>query len=194
VTANGSEWEASVHAAIATATMMERESLSAVGEPGDLEQLFRQHHGMVFRTAYRITGNASDAEDALQTVFLRLAGRDPSSLALENPEHYLRRAAVNAALDVVRSRRTEDARPVSDLREPEPAQVDRRELQDCLRRALGRLNPQMGEVFALRFLEGHSNREIARMLGATQVWVAVTVYRARQRLQQEIRSYLGGRS
>ena len=26
---------------------------------------------MVFRTAYRITGNAADAEDVLQTVFLR---------------------------------------------------------------------------------------------------------------------------
>lgn len=178
-----------MHAATATfATPME----AAIPTPaGDLEQLFREHHGLVFRTAYRITGNAGDAEDVLQTVFLRLAGRDPSAPALENPEHYLRRAAVNAALDVVRGRHTEDAELTSNLKQPEAEQADRRELQDCLRRALARLSPEAAEVFALRFLEGHSNQEIARMLGMSRVWVAVTVFRARQRLQKEIRSYRG---
>lgn len=169
---------------------------TSAGELGDLEQLFREHHGLVFRTAYRVTGNAGDAEDVLQTVFLRLAGRDRSAPPLENPEHYLRRAAVNAALDVVRSRRVEDTAPapVSDLPQRDPAQDDRSELQECLRRAVARLSPEAAEVFALRFLEGHSNQEIAKMLGASQVWVAVTVYRARQRLQREIRRYLGGKS
>ena len=37
-----------------------------------LDQMYEAHHGMVFRTAYRITGNAADAEDVLQTVFLRI--------------------------------------------------------------------------------------------------------------------------
>ena len=40
--------------------------------PNALDDLYRQHHAMVFRTAYRITGNAADAEDVLQTVFLRM--------------------------------------------------------------------------------------------------------------------------
>jgi DNA-directed RNA polymerase specialized sigma24 family protein len=40
--------------------------------PGELETLFQTHHGRVFRTAQRITGSAADAEDVLQTVFLRL--------------------------------------------------------------------------------------------------------------------------
>ena len=38
----------------------------------DLEQIFLEHKDLVFRAAYRITGNAGDAEDVLQTVFLRL--------------------------------------------------------------------------------------------------------------------------
>jgi len=183
-----------LHAATATIEIPVEVAIpTSAGEPGDLEQLFREHHGLVFRTAYRITGSADDAEDVLQTVFLRLAGRDPSAPPLENPGHYLRRAAVNAALDVVRSRHVEDTAPapVSDLPQPDPVQSDRTELQDCLRRALARLTPEAAEVFALRFLEGHSNREIAKMLGASQVRVAVTVFRARQRLQQEIRSYRG---
>ena len=34
--------------------------------------LFDEHHSMVFRAAYRVTGREDDAEDVLQTVFLKL--------------------------------------------------------------------------------------------------------------------------
>lgn len=181
-----------MHTAMAIATAAEAPILRLVG---DLEDLFRNHQALVFRAAYRITGNASDAEDVLQTVFLRLAGRDPSALPVENQDSYLRRAAVNAALDIARrrgrSRETSSEEPLPDRGQPEP---DRQELRDCLRQALGRLAPREAEVFTLRFLEGYSNTEIARMLRLSRVSVAVIVHRARRRLQQEIRSYLGGKS
>src|SRR6266478_5535474 len=51
-----------------------------------LEILFRQHSDRVFRTAHRVTGSAADAEDVLQTVFLRLARGPESAGVLENPE------------------------------------------------------------------------------------------------------------
>lgn len=156
----------------------------------EVERLFRAHHGLVFRTAYRITGNATDAEDVLQTVFLRLAGRNGSARPLENCESYLRRAAINAALDVLRARRGAATLPLDDF-EAEPGLAERRELRDCLRRALASLNPETAQVFALRFFEGYSNREIARLLGISQVRVAVTLHRARRRLQKEMRSYMG---
>src|SRR5438105_12140731 len=73
----------------------------AIAIPDELERAFRAHHRLVFRTAYRITGNAGDAEDVLQTVFLRLLRRSRSASPLESPESYLRRAAINAALDVI---------------------------------------------------------------------------------------------
>ena len=44
--------------------------------PEALETLFREHHGSVFRAAYRITGDPADAEDVLQTVFTRLLRRE----------------------------------------------------------------------------------------------------------------------
>ena len=44
--------------------------------PEDFERTFREHHDLVYRAAYRITGNAEDAEDALQTLFLRLLRRE----------------------------------------------------------------------------------------------------------------------
>jgi len=153
---------------------------------GELERAFEAHHALVFRTAYRITGNAADAEDVLQTIFLRLLRRQERD-AVENEESYLRRAAVNASLDLIRARR-EDQAELGEIssggRGP-----DGGELRAALRRALGRLNPKSAEIFSLRFLEGFSNQEIARLLGISRVLVAVSVHRARRQLQHELRDY-----
>lgn len=148
---------------------------------------------MVFRTAYRITGNAADAEDVLQTVFLRLLRRTSDSDAMEKEGSYLRRAAVNASLDVIRSRQ---ANPTVELVEMpgSDAQGETTELRQTLGRALSGLQPRAAEIFALRFIEGLSNLEIARMLGISQVLVAVTVFRTRQQLRKELTTYLGDRS
>jgi RNA polymerase sigma factor (sigma-70 family) len=163
--------------------------------------VFRAHHGLVFRTAYRITGNAADAEDVSQTVFLRLLRQGTSTsmaknATLENEEAYLRRAAINAALDVLRSRQSDRTVELPDLPE-EPASDDRREprlavglaLGQALGRAMAQLKPRPAEIFALRFLEGYSNPEIAGMLGISQVLVAVIVHRTRQQLRKALGAY-----
>jgi RNA polymerase sigma-70 factor (ECF subfamily) len=153
----------------------------------------------VFRAAYRVTGNAGDAEDVLQTVFMRLLRRDPDAPAVGNTEAYLRRAAVNAALDLIRSRQAAPHVPLDDLAPllPENASLapDRlyrsEEIRHWLREALTRLNPRTAEMFALRFFEGRDNPEIAKTLGTTAATVAVTLSRTRDRIQQEFRSYMG---
>ena len=73
-------------------------------EPGQLgiERLFADNKELDFRAAYRVTGNSSDAEDVLQTVFLRLL-RSPQPPEIHHLRAYLHRAAVNAALDLLRS-------------------------------------------------------------------------------------------
>ena len=38
----------------------------------EFENLFHEHYPLVYRTAYRVTGRAEDAEDVVQTLFLRL--------------------------------------------------------------------------------------------------------------------------
>ena len=162
----------------------------AIAIPGEFDRVFRAHHGLVFRTAYRITGNAADAEDVSQTVFLRLFRRGTNGEVLENEESYLRRAAINAALDVMRSRQGDRTVELLDL-PAEPAHDDPRELRQALGRALAQLKPQPAEIFALRFLEGFSNPQIARMLGISQVLVAVIVHRTRQQLRKELGAYLG---
>ena len=112
---------------------------------------------------------------------------------MENEESYLRRAAINASLDVIRSRQSN---PTVELIDVPSGRADRdiTELRQALGRALSKLQPRSAEIFTLRFIEGLSNLEIARMLGITQVLVAVTVYRTRQQLRKELAKYLGDRS
>ena len=161
--------------------------------PEQFERTFQAHSSLVFRVAYRVTGNAADAEDVLQTVFLRLLRRGPEDAALQNEESYLRRAAVNAAIDLVRSRHADKTVPLLEIASPQRAS-DGGELRQALREALAPLNPRSAKVFALRFFEDMSNRQIAGLLGMSQVLVAVTIFRARQQLQKELRPYLGDRS
>lgn len=169
-----------------------REEEPAIAIPGELEQAFRAYHGLVFRTAYRITGSAADAEDVLQTVFLRLLRKPEQFDAMENAESYLRRAAINAALDIVRARQSVQLAEVAEL--PDHRAHHDGELRRALARALAQLKPRPAEIFALRFLEGLTNPEIAQTLGISQVLVAVIVHRTRQQLRKQLRAYLGDRS
>jgi RNA polymerase sigma-70 factor (ECF subfamily) len=158
----------------------------------EFSRVFEKYHGLVFRTAYRITGNAADAEDVLQTIFLRLLKRGASVPPLTQEESYFRRAAVNASLDLVRSRRTAPTVPLSEVVGFGPHSSDA--VQDCLRRAFASLNPRSAEIFALRYFEDFTNPQIARALNMSQVLVAVTLHRTRRQLQKEIRSCMGDAS
>ena len=164
-------------------------------EPG-LEAVFHEHHRRVFRAAYRITGSAQDAEDVLQTVFLRLAQQNAGAAAPSNPSSYLYRAAVNAALDLLRTRRAPANVALDDVSAelstdaalgPEKMH-EAAEIRAWLRGALARLHPRAAEMFALRYLEGYANHEIAAILGASRFTVAVTLHRTRQKLLQELRA------
>ncbi len=173
----------------------------AAPEPAHwLEPLYREHAAAVVQAAYRVTGNAADAEDVLQTVFARLARRlEPPDLG-PGAGAYLRRAATNAALDIVQSRRVRSSSdlaeaPTAALRDtaPDPDHLQlSRELRDRLRDALGTLNRRGAEMFALRYLEGLDNRQIADLLDTTPNTVAVTLHRVRGRMQEALAPYLGG--
>jgi RNA polymerase sigma-70 factor (ECF subfamily) len=107
-------------------------------------------------------------------------------------ESYFRRAAVNASLDVLRARRGELNLPLDQF-SSEAGGSRARELRDCLRKAFAKLTPRSAEIFALRYFEDLTNRQIAQMLDVSQVLVAVTLHRTRRQLQKEIQSYFGGR-
>jgi RNA polymerase sigma-70 factor, ECF subfamily len=164
--------------------------MAAAAAQVGLEQIFAAQHERVFRAAYRITGNAMDAEDVLQTVFLRLLRQGWTAAAVGNVTTYVHRAAVNAALDVLRSRRNQKQTPLGELENVLSENPDA-QLRLELRSALAQLSPRAAEMFALRYFEGYDNPEIARMLGSSVGNVAVTLHRTREQLQQAMRSSVG---
>jgi len=151
----------------------------------EFADLYERHYAAVYRSALRVTGNPADAEDVLQTVFLRVlnqGGRlDPSHA----PEPYFRRAAINAALDLLRKRvshREIRLNEASSLASGENVAF----LKERLRRALAALDRADAIMFLLRYLEGMSNGELAEMFGQEKNNIAVRLHRIRQSLQAEI--------
>jgi predicted RNA polymerase sigma factor len=57
-----------------------------------------------FAEQHSATGNAADAEDVLQDVFVKLIQGRPSKDFNRNPKGYLYRAAINSAVSIIRSR------------------------------------------------------------------------------------------
>lgn len=171
-----------------------------IESPGWLETIYREEAKLVLQAAYRVTGNVDDAEDVLQTVFARLANRDRPPDFSTGARAYLRRAATNAALDIVQSRYVRSGVSLEltgDEVELDPGPApDRlqhgRELKHELRRALSRISRRGAEIFALRYFEGLDNTEIAEQLGTSTNTVAVTLHRARARLKDEMAPFMGG--
>jgi RNA polymerase sigma-70 factor, ECF subfamily len=160
-------------------------AMPSTAPPAGFEELYERHYEAVFRAALRVTGNPADAEDVLQTVFLRVlaAGRDIEDVAL--PAAYFRRAAVNAAVDVLR-RRELRAESVYDNEAPHAGAQPPFLLKHRLRRALGILDREDASLFLLRHVEGLSNEELAEMFQMEKNNIAVRLHRIRHRLQAEM--------
>lgn len=165
----------------------------------DLAVLFRDYHQAIFRIAYRITGSRSDAEDVLQTIFLRLAPNHSRANFLPNAGGYLHRAAVNASLDLLRKRARQnsvslevvDFEPNAALSATSPeTDLADAELRAFVRQAAAKLEGRAATAFALRYFEGLENNRIAEILGTSQMVVAVTLHRARTKMRKEISQFL----
>ena len=147
-------------------------------------ELYERHCEAVFRAALRITGRPADAEDVLQTVFLRAMARGGDAGDVANPDAYFRRAAVNAAVDVLRRRELHAESAYDDLAHAavQPPVL----LKERLRRAIAVLESDEASLFLLRHVEGLSIEELAGMFKIEKNNVAVRLHRIRQRLQAEM--------
>ena len=151
----------------------------------DFAELYEQHYAAVYKSALRITGNPADAEDVLQTVFLRVlnqGGRlDPAQL----PQAYFRRASANAAVDLLRRRASHGESRLHGESLCVAVENDAL-LKERLRRAIATLEQIDAVLFLLRHVEGLSNGELAEMFSLEKNSVAVRLHRIRQTLQTEM--------
>ena len=160
----------------------------------EFERIFREQGRFIYRTAYGVTGSTEDAQDILQTIFLRLWRRELPPSFWKNPKPYLYRAAVNLALDIVRARKRRVFVRESECLEI-PASAEKSidgQIHERLYEAIAKLNPEAAEIVILRYLHNFSDAQIAKMLGTSRTTIAVRLFRVRARLKKLIRASLGG--
>jgi RNA polymerase sigma-70 factor (ECF subfamily) len=154
----------------------------------ELDQLFREHYQLVYRTAYGVTGNREDAQDVLQTLFLRLARRESPPDFKKNPKAYLYRAAVNLSLNTIRQRHRRQA--LVDVSErldevahaPQPGSAE--QIHKRLYEAVAEFDPETAEILILRYVHNYDIADIAKMLGKSRSVIAVRLFRSRDRLKK----------
>jgi RNA polymerase sigma-70 factor, ECF subfamily len=166
-------------------------SLAAGAEPSFVtripafQELYQRHSEAVYRTALRVTGNAADAEDVLQNVFLRILDRQLNVDPSWSPEGYLRRAATNASIDLLRRKASSQETAM-----PEGREYGGREgtalLKERLRRALAKLTPADAELFVLCYLEGYSYEELAKLFQVERGTIASRLFRTRAVLRKDL--------
>ncbi len=164
--------------------------LALMGEPSavktapEFDDLYERYSAAVYRTAVRVTGNSVDAEDVLQNVFLRLLNKGLAIDPARSPEPYLRRAATNASIDLLRRKQ---ARPDSGPVNEKGAAVESSAiLKQRLRQALTKLAQADSELFVLCHLEGYSYDELAALSGLERGTVASRLHRIRTALRNDL--------
>jgi RNA polymerase sigma-70 factor (ECF subfamily) len=169
-------------------------TISPDPSPTEVEGLFREHYQLIYRTAYSIAGTRQDAEDVLQTIFLRLLKREFPPDLKTHAKKYLYRSAVNAALTIVRTRQRERlAGDVGSLEivSPETNTDRNEEIEQSLIDAMAQLPPQLLELVILRYEHNYSDAQIAKMLRKSRTSIAVSLYRARARLRKLLGATFG---
>ena len=166
----------------------------------DWEAIVSRHSPAVWKTAYRLLGDRTQAADCFQETFLA-ALKVSRRQRVRNWPGLLARICTSRAVDRLR-RRLRDAGRHEHLADwagvassnPGPAEwAEAEELSARLRRALAELAPRQAEVFCLRFLDEMSYREIARQLDLTTSAVGVLLHRARARLRELLDSAVAAR-
>lgn len=186
------------------------------GDTDALRVLYDRHRKKVYQLGCRYLGSATDAEDLVQQVFLKVWKAAPGFRGDAKISTWLYRVAANAALDRRRKRRTvglEDLHPEgSDVltdravldaeersglgRRPGMADVDadadplraihRRTIQERVEEALEELSPSQRMAFVLRHWEGLSIKEIAEVLDVAEGTVKSHIFRAVRALRAEL--------
>jgi RNA polymerase sigma factor (sigma-70 family) len=153
----------------------------------EFEQLFREHSQLLYRTAYSLLDSPADAEDVLQTIFLRLLRNGLPPGFQKNVKGYLYRAAVNAALDTIRARKRHE--PADDAQRVESAaeSLETDSVEDKHRRlaqALAELDPETAEILVLKYVHSYKDADIAKVIGTSRGAIAMRLLRSRSRLKK----------
>jgi RNA polymerase sigma-70 factor (ECF subfamily) len=194
---NMSAFERSISETIGFAlTRAESRSVTENAVSSEIEALVREHSRLVFRIAYSVVRNHSDAEDVVQEVFLRLAKH--GARGIEDPKAWLCRIAWRASVDRYRSlaranHEEFDERmhvPSAFSSNTEQGAISRQTLA-LLDRMIATLPRKERDALLLISVEGMTSAEAAKVLGTTETSIRGRVFRARQRLTDKLQKVMG---
>jgi RNA polymerase sigma-70 factor (ECF subfamily) len=158
-----------------------------------------RHSRMLFRLAYRMTGNQADADDVVQEAFLRAYQKLAGFESRSDFGTWIYRIAVHCALDRLERRKQEEARRVTEEPDPEEGGVQvadsspgpeqlawSAEIASLRETAMRGLTAMERTAFVLRHLEERSTEEIAAALEVKPNTAKQTVYRAVEKMRQRL--------
>lgn len=181
------------------------------GEQEAYRVLVERHSRRVYQLAYRMSGNAYDAEEIVQEAFLRAYQKLEQFAGSANFGTWVYRIATNYAIDRMRQGRSEDARrigvsnpveggievdPLSQVRDQRPSPerlAGSVELAARMQRALEELTPAERTAIVMRHWEGCAIEEIAAVLKSSSNATKNTVFRAVQKLRRDLEQYAAPR-
>ena len=138
---------------------------------------FAGEHGLALtRFAYVLCGDRGVAEDLVQDTYLALFRRYGTELPVEAPVAYARRAIVNGYVSRGR-RRSSTELSSADLPE-QPVEMATSDEQDAMWRSLAALPDRQRAVLVLRYYVDLADREIAKVIGASEGTVRSLAARA----------------
>jgi len=151
-----------------------------------LAAAFEQHRGHLRAVAYRLLGSVTDAEDAVQDTWLRLAGADTSEV--ENLGSWLTTVVARVSLNMLRSRRSRPEDPVREelpgaAADPEDEAVLADSVGLALLVVLDTLTPAERLAFVLHDMFAMPFIEVADVLGRSAEATRQLASRARRRVR-----------
>ena len=171
------------------------------GDKDAFRLLVGRHTRSIYSVAYRMTGNQQDAEEIVQETFLR-AYKSLERFELRSSfSTWLYRIAVNRSLDFLKARKMDDSYQISDN---PPGEDDEKTVQlpvtspgpdrlllsaeakNKIAQAMALLSPSERVAFTMRHMEGKSIEEISQSLNIKTSAAKNSVFRAVQKLRQQL--------
>ena len=171
------------------------------GDAAAWEEIVQRHHRRIYNICYRFAGNADDAQDLTQDVFIKMyrtlstfdAGKGAfmtwvTTITRNLLVDHFRKSKGDRITDSLDSSPSEheDALPLGDRLAgnslPPDAQVQKRETREMVHSALQRLSPELREALILRDLQDMDYRDIAVALHVPEGTVKSRINRGRAEL------------
>ncbi|MBN2353768.1 MAG: RNA polymerase sigma factor [Spirochaetales bacterium] len=154
---------------------------------------YSQLFPVIFRVAYRVTGDVGIAEDLCHEAFIKYYERHEPLPDSNQAKYWLIRVVKNMALNHEK-RKSRERKALSKLEkitpqyaESEEKRVVEDELKSSVQEALNKLPPKLRMVLVLKEYGGLNYREIGAMLQISEGNVKVRVFRAREQLEKLFR-------